>query len=216
MYRSMAFAVLMLCLTAGVQAQPLVTYILSGPNYSGASGVFDNTMTLSGSFTTASPLAANLSSQAVGALVTDYAFNDGVNNYTPANSLVLYDNPVFFSVSTDAAGNITGYLISLMSPLPPHTGIEAFNAFLINGSNITAGAGQTCGDVVDQICRSLPPGASGNVTGAFPGVFTAQVTSSAATPVPVPVFSAWGIGVLAILLAFCGLLMTRRKVHQAG
>lgn len=213
MHRTITFSVLMLCLSAGSYAQPAVTYVLSGPNYVGANGVYDNTMTLSGSFTTASPLVANLTAEPVGALVTDYSFNDGVNDYSPANSLVLYDNPTLFSVSTDAVGHIIGYSLGLMSPLPPHTGAELFNGFFIDGTNITAGDGQSCGTVTDGICRSLPPGVNGNVTGAFPGVFTTQAPAPAAAPVAVPLFGALGVGVPAILLALVGLLMSRRSAH---
>jgi hypothetical protein len=103
------------------------TYTLSGATYNPASlfGVYASATGITGSFTTASPLPANLANAPIAGgtgglgLVTSWSFNDGVFTYTNANS-DLWQNGVAaahsFSVSTDSAGNITNFFIVLTIP----------------------------------------------------------------------------------------------------
>jgi hypothetical protein len=103
------------------------TYTLSGATYNPASlfGVYIGTTGVTGSFTTASPLPANLTNAPIAGsggagLVTSWAFNDGVFTYTNANSDLWQDGVAAaqsFSVSTDSAGKITTFFIVLTMPI---------------------------------------------------------------------------------------------------
>jgi len=65
---------------------------------------------VTGSFTTAAPLANNLTNANIGLLVTAYSFNDGVTTYTNSDAQSRKDQ---FIVTTDGSGAITNYRIFL-------------------------------------------------------------------------------------------------------
>jgi len=59
---------------------------------------------LTGQFTTAAPLPANMSGSNISSLVTSFSFTDGLNTYSSADPGVRVYN---FTVATDAGGNVT-------------------------------------------------------------------------------------------------------------
>jgi len=100
------------------------TYALSGATYDPALsfGAYTRATGITGSFTTASPLPANLNNTAIAGgtgglgLVTSWSFNDGLFTYTPASSAIWLGEGSSFAVSTDSAGNITTFFIVLTIP----------------------------------------------------------------------------------------------------
>jgi hypothetical protein len=96
------------------------TYSFSTPNYTtianftspcgaGTCANFTSAMNVAGSFTTTSPLAANLSNADVSASVVSYSFFDGVDTIS---STLLGARKNLVQVSTDASGAITTFEIS--------------------------------------------------------------------------------------------------------
>lgn len=101
------------------------TYVYTGPYYTSADGIYTTSMRITGAFTTVNPLPPNLSNVEIGPygqnLVTSWSFNNGVTTFTNGNSgptLASLMGGVNggFVVSTDPAGNITGFVIGLQSP----------------------------------------------------------------------------------------------------
>jgi len=103
------------------------TYTLTGATYDPASrfGLYASATGITGSFTTASPLPANLVDAPIASgtgglgFVTGWSFNDGVFTYTNANSDLWQDGVAAahsFSVSTNSAGSITSFFIVLTIP----------------------------------------------------------------------------------------------------
>jgi hypothetical protein len=104
-------AVSLICAAGSASAQ--VTYNYSGTHFTDVQGTYTNTDFVQGSFTVASPLAANLS----GATITPSAFTFSDSHGTITNSSVgLFINS--FTVSTNSAGQITEWDIDvdLFSP----------------------------------------------------------------------------------------------------
>lgn len=101
------------------------TYTFVGGAYASPGAPFTTAMRVSGSFTTAAPLPANLPLTAIGPggsnLAQAWTFNDGLTTYTQADSTVFGGDAQNFSVATDAAGDISAFRIAFASPLPPHS-----------------------------------------------------------------------------------------------
>ncbi len=150
-----------------------MTYTLSGAKYGSGFGVYQNIAGITGSFTTASPLPPNLNGVPIAGsggfgLVTSWSFNDGVFTYTDANS-DLWQNGVAaahsFSISTDSAGNITGFFIVLTIPKSGAV-VGQPTEFMFLGESGPGGA-----DADTSNCLVLAPdgscqGYDGNVSGA--------------------------------------------------
>jgi len=114
-------AVLVLSLAVGSNAMAATSYQYSGNNYTTIidftppnGTTYDTSMSVTGSFSTLAPLAANLALTDISADVTSYSFNDGVATLDESTSIVLG----VFSVATDALGDITEWKIELGSGLP--------------------------------------------------------------------------------------------------
>jgi len=111
---------------AGAACATTYTYI--GPNFQFTGGVgYTTSMSITGTFTTASPLPGNMALTDIGPapgglnLVTGWSFTDGVNTYTKANSIPLGNLWTNFMVQTDGQGNINGFYIQLSGPPPPNS-----------------------------------------------------------------------------------------------
>lgn len=72
-------------------------------------GAYDNTMSVTGSFTLGSFLAPNLSNQDITASVLSFSFNDGRQTFTEASGLGV----IAFVVSTSGSGDLTEWFIDL-------------------------------------------------------------------------------------------------------
>lgn len=101
----------LICATVGlahpVAAQTVYTY--TGEPFTSADPPYTTGDRLQGAFSVAVPLAPFTVNSFVDVL--DYSFSDGVVTFTPANSV-----PCSFRVSTDGAGHITAWSISLREP----------------------------------------------------------------------------------------------------
>jgi hypothetical protein len=114
-----------LACTLVTTARGMTTYTVSGSTYSTVTSLYANATGITGSFTTSSPLPPNLNNAPIAGgtgglgFVQSWSFNDGVFSYTNANSVPWTDagnNAGSFAVSTDSAGNITGFFIVLTRP----------------------------------------------------------------------------------------------------
>ena len=187
------------------------TYQFEGNTYTTPLPPFTTAMRVTGQFTTAQPLPANMALTAIGPQgtnrVTDWRFHDGITTYTPQNSTVFGESVNFsFQIATDANGAISDYRIALISPLPPHSLNQPVNAFLIQqieGFAITAVDGDTpclgvdpngvCGATDDQVRES------------FGGTWVAYEVHS-----PVPALARQAQLLMLIALAAAGLWVLRR------
>src|SRR5579862_4612328 len=101
---------MVLLVAAGLHASTI--YIYTGTNYSPTCGrgcsiyPFTTSMSVTGSFTTAAPLARNLNHQLFTPVA--FSFSDGLDTLNNLND----PNPTFF-VSTDGSGSISGWAIDL-------------------------------------------------------------------------------------------------------
>jgi hypothetical protein len=205
------------------------TYTFTGTNYtiivnfsscgSGPCANYTNTMNVSGSFTVATALAANLSLQDITGQVTAYSFSDGINTYanTSANARIYS-----FQVSTDSTGHISNSNITLDLW---QTGTAPFNTSNRLASTIVApGSAQATNN---GGCVLLGGGSSGvaDSCGAFTGNSSTSTAAGggswsgggappapAPAPTGVPSLGEWGMIVLASLL---GVVASRRlRLHD--
>jgi len=189
------------------------TYVYAGPPYTTVGGIYTTSMRITGSFTTANPLPPNLSNVEIGPygqnLVTSWSFNNGVTTFTTANSSIalprwtgVYGD---FVVSTDVAGNITGFLISLQSPPSDSFNVDLAtirignSPVLYNSYNVPA----ACNTEVIFMCAG-PGQFSVGAASTAGGFTTVQVTN-------VPTLSPGGVLLLVGLLAIAVGFGTRRK-----
>jgi hypothetical protein len=182
-YNKLIVAVLGICASAVAYA---TTYTYTGLNYNFVAVPYTTSMSITGSFTTASPLPANLPITDIGPngtnLVTGWTFNDGINTYTQANSVVLPQLGTF-RIATDASGNITSFYIQIEQPLPPHAVAQLLNVLDVvnigfNQSQATIGS--PCLTLSGNVCATLGPGAGfGDSTssGSFAPVVVAPTLS---------------------------------------
>jgi len=194
--------------------QPPTTYLYSSPFYAlvnnnstctvGTCASYTTAMRITGSFTTAGPLAANLALANIASLVTSYSFNDGVNtiaNTDPDARIVA------FQVTTDGSAGITAEDIRLQqweTGSSPHAVGDRFDTILLettvasvvnNFSCVVIGNAPSSG--VADTC-SVP--ANDENTSAA-GVFGAGTWTVSEGVAVVPTLSTWAMVLLAMLLA---------------
>lgn len=157
---------------------------------------------VSGTFTVNAPLPGNLTGQDISGDLASYSFSaNGGSVLTEANSLV-----VAFDITTDAPGNITGWLIWISSPVTSPG--DLVNVIELRNPD---------GDIVyeDAECAIVSQGACVGVnsnTGsrASSGVATGNFRQVApAAPASVPAISLWGLGLLSLLLGAMGWARSR-------
>lgn len=211
--RLMVFA--MLALFASVATA--TTYQYTGPAYTTAGGVYTTSMRVTGTFTTAKPLQANMPPTAIGPggsdLVTAWSFNDGVNTFTQADSMVIFGDPMSFTVGTDADGNINTAQIGFMAPRKPHVKDELMNAFAFDtGSFVQAVTRAPCGKVdgTSSTCVTISVQENYARADLAGGIWTIRET--AASVAPVPTLNSMFLAALAVGLAALSYLSLRRRI----
>jgi len=109
---------LLLVLMCPVLAHADAIYNYTGQNFTTVSGSYATSMSVTGSFTLASPLAPNLSFDIITPVA--FSFSDGVQTFTNSNTLA----PVF-EVSTDASGHIDLWEVLLFNS--PTASLQTLN-----------------------------------------------------------------------------------------
>lgn len=176
---------------------------------------YTTAMVPSGSFTTAAPLAANLSNAPIAAQITSFSFSDGINTYANTNPNVRLFQA---TVSTSATGSITSSNIFLelwQTGTAPHAigdkiGLMQIGATVdaYNTLNCTSiGTGPT--GATDS-CVAAPSFIGASYANAAPWSW-ALITPSTPTATPVPSTSALGLLVLSALLGGAVLAISRRN-----
>lgn len=188
MKRHIALLTLLAGCLAAASAGAQTVYTYTSPNYTSASGDFTTAMHLSGSFTSATALPANLNNAPVGpgtAYPVTWSFNDGVRTFTEANSARVFGQTSDIYVSTDAAGTLTSAQFYLMSPGPTHSVWQTIHLMLAGSATTFAhdylscsavAAGQCIGTTSTEASGYASPGASGV------GTWTQRNVAPAAVP----------------------------------
>ncbi len=156
---------------------------------------YDKTMSVTGSFTVASPLAAGLSLQDISADLLSFSFNDGLGTLTNANAQGS------FVVTTDASGALTQWLIQIATPLE-----IGFNEE-IDTLNFFPGGGKDVDDQADVFdCTQISGGGKCTLfaensadSPLNPGTWSAAAEPPPPTPLPaaLPLF-ATGLGIMGL------------------
>jgi len=146
------------------------TYTVTIDNTPPAGTTYTTSMSVSGSFTTAVALAANMPLTDISASILLYSFDDGANTLTQSNSTLFGA----FSVATDGGGNISLWQFTANSGPPlPSTGGPGDQRMLISSADTgvfqldrgilqecTAVSGTSCGSVFSDLGQvSNSPGA---------------------------------------------------------
>jgi hypothetical protein len=185
----------------------------TSPCATGPCANYTSAMDITGSFTTASPLAANLASQDITSQVVSYSFFDGITTYTNTSpNARIYE----FFVATGGSGQITTTAILLeiwQTGASPHaagnrvalvvvgvgtTPPEAFNNFPCS----TVGTSPFSG--VSDACIAGTLDAATSTANASSGTWTIAAPT-------VPALGKPGILFLAALLVLCAWYSLRRR-----
>jgi len=196
------------------------TYSFTGANYdtftnhttnaAGSVADFTSSMRVSGSFTTATPLAANLPGTNVASQITAYSFTDGLTTYA-STDVNTYGGT--FTVATDATGAVTLALINVGQwQAGPHTTSGRINRFSILATGMTLAYN-------NNPCAAAPTTATctnGVATDSNSSTAQSPATANAWTTTPdavttVPTLSEWGMIILSSLLALGTLVTMRRR-----
>ncbi len=192
------------------------TYSYTGPLYLAATGLYSDSMRITGTFSTASALPKNMALTPIGPyggsnLVTRYSFFDGVSTYTNVNSVLLYEDFSQFSVSTDSSGNVASFNIGLMAPAPPNTVGEPMNAIALSPFLTQATTATSCSMVIAGACNTIPLNGANVAISNSPGPVGVWEIESAAAAVPtLSEYALVALGIGMVMLAVPG---QRRRVE---
>lgn len=204
------------------------TYEFVGATYPAALPPFTTAMRIEGSFTVADPLPVNMPMTNIGPgaaipLVTSWTFTDGVTTYDETNSSLFGGSTNgHFMASTDAAGNVLDYSITLINPRLPHTvgGLvnviwiateRADNPFLRMIAShqlpclaLNQDAEMACGAIgLSQVFYTVDGGTNRKLIGTWA---IAEPGESESSATPVPTMSAYGL-----FLTMLGLLLVAQR-----
>ncbi len=195
------------------------TSTFTSPCSAGPCANYTTAMNITGSFTIASPLAANLSDSEIATQVTSYSFSDGINTYSNTNPNVRIFE---FLIFTDANGQITGsniYLELFQTGSSPHSPGDRVALVVIQ----SAGGGQADNNTVCVVVGTSPAGVANSCTssdfdsGESSAISDAAGTWSVATAPPVqsvPTLGQWGtISLAALLILFGWLRLVRPRLE---
>jgi hypothetical protein len=184
-----------------INARANTVYSYTGNDYTVTSdgtppsGAYDTTMSISGSFTLASPLSANLPVTDLTPNVLSFSFFDGRNTITNLNQDPSLTS---FTVTTDATGRIDQWLLELNTPQPA---IDGAISYTMNSEYFSGSAQDAV--FTAQCVTSISPSCAERLSD-FAEVLTRgnwiATTVPSATPLPgaLPLF-ATGLGALGLL-----------------
>lgn len=146
---------------------------------------------VTGSFTTALPLAGNLPATEISGLITSYSFSDGVNTYASAVANARISR---FRIQTNASGSPTfpDIALQLWQAAAPHAGgdrfdmavITTFSSAVTNATCNTVGASPDSG--VADTCTAYAPATTDTSYAAAPFASTWSVDVPIVIPPNVP------------------------------
>jgi hypothetical protein len=168
---------------SSLAARADVVYDYTGADFTSVTGPYTTSDSVTGSFTVASPLEDNLNLLII--TPVSFSFSDGQQTLTNANAASE------FHISTDAAGDVTGWIISIELN---HGGGAAILS--------TSGAGYGSQDEGES------PTSSGfsYTAGSF--------TEVPATPSPVPEPQSWALMLTGLALLLALRFGTRSHPHK--
>lgn len=182
------FTLLSLRLGSALCGAGTVTYNYVGNKFTGfttAPSPWTTSNSVAGSFTTSSPLGANLALLNVTGTVSSFSFTDGSVNTITSSA----NSGSFFLFSTDSLGNITSWDVRAFLGSPPNN----VAVFTCNGSTVFNG------------CTNFPidesyqhNGAATGYNQSNPGRWTATLNSFQGGPSSAPVFLVSGPPVAAV------------------
>jgi hypothetical protein len=169
-YRSVLATFLIVWFTT--PAFGIATYTYTGNNYAVVTAPFTTSMHVSGSFSVADPLAADLPLTDIEGDLLAFTFSDGVTVYTLANAVVQD-----MRVGTDSAGNIDEWQIVLLRPFPTPTDINDRDRRLSSSAALDQGSFRDCLDEFFGECTTLGPLTIGETLPDQPGSWDTSVSS---------------------------------------
>jgi hypothetical protein len=184
-----------------------------------ATGSYTATSSMSGQFTTAAPLPANVVNQDISALITDWSFSDSDSTFDSANATILFPGILGTSplVSTDDAGNvITANIIVVTTPVASLLG-DVSNVLTINATS-SASLSATCTNVNGgtNICDTWDlSGAASFGNTDIPSVWQTVIPPVMPSPSAktVPTLSSYGLVLTALgLIIVATRRLSRSKV----
>lgn len=203
-------------------ASASATYTFTGSNYSftrpfttctaGPCANFTTSMRVGGSFTTASPLAPNLSLQSIASLVVAYSFSDGLSTYTSSDPNARI---VGFDVATDATGQISNAALTLelwQTGSSPHQAGDRFAVLaILNSPNVSAGADNAPCSAVGTSPSGAADSCTSVITDAATSIANATPGGTWSIALSVPALGKGGTIALAVLLMAAAWLQAGRK-----
>lgn len=184
----------------------------------GNCGNFTTAMFQSGWFTTAAPLPAGLNNGDISALITGFAFSDGLTSYSSAAGDTLYQAVAM----TDANGVFTdAMLIFIHWPTPPpHAVGDRYDMMVLRNFVLHNYECLQVNDPNNGVCSSGTASTSGSSIDGNPQTNGTWVVTGLPPVVPgggvnaVPTLGEWGVLLLAAFMAGIGLVMRRKVPHS--
>jgi len=220
-------------LLAGLALPALATtYTYAGASYTStnpfippcAAGLCANyttAMRLTGSFTTATPLAADLANVDIRAQVTAFSFTDGINTYSSSDPNARM---ILFNASTDSAGVPNGSMFidlhTWITGSTPHTSADRFSEFVIDSNvmlanNLPCSTVGTAAGIADFCLSSGGSDTSTSGAGAPAGVWAlAGGGPGSTTNIPIPTLSEWALLLLSGLVSAVGVATVRGRYRR--
>ena len=196
------------------------TYTYTGNAFAIATNSYTTSDFVFGEFTTAAPLAPNLSAQDISGLVLTWTFSDGVTTLSQADGIFADFNLIpGISVSTDGAGDIIEWSI-FARDVPLATAVSETNT-LISTLNMPMAGVQDQGaedavcNTVDLVpnCTSYGAGTPGlGVNFSSPGSWvTTLPPPPPAEPEAIPGLTGYALALTGISLLLLGMGRLRRR-----
>jgi hypothetical protein len=185
---------------------------------------YSATDTVTGTFTTATPLPPNLSGTDISPALTSYSFTDGHNTISSADPK---SRIYAFTVDTDASGNVLDpfIILQLWYTATPASGSADINErqdfiqvtsfgdeAVTNGSCESGLASGPAATSPPDTCNGAAQ-ATGDTSAAQTNPFDAGTFTT--VPDPVPTLSEWAMGLAALMLAALGAYLARGRFRPA-
>ncbi len=179
------------------------TYTYTGDNFTQASGAYTQSMRVTGTLVTSSPIPPNYEGDISG-ILTSWSFYDGVQTIDSSNGELSPGYPPL--VSTNEQGVIVeSFLAFFLSPIATAVGdTDSYIGVIFGISGGVVGA--VCLTVSEGVCDTYQEPTSIGQAGS-PGTWEGGVALT-----PVPTLTQWSLILLALVLGTLGIARIRRKV----